>query len=59
MFVRRFLGNHVGSPLVGGRVAVTVKDFGGVVTQKGINLVLALSAISVKEVGQVLSEPDN
>jgi hypothetical protein len=31
MFVSRFLGNDLGSPLVGGRVAVTVKNLGGVV----------------------------
>jgi hypothetical protein len=36
-----------------------VEDFGGVVAKKSIHLVLALSAISVKEVGQILSEPDN
>jgi hypothetical protein len=31
MFVSRFFGDYLGSPLVGGGVAVTVKDFGGVV----------------------------
>jgi hypothetical protein len=59
MFVRRFLGKHLGSPLVGGRVAITMEDLGGVVAEKGIDLLFTLRTISMKEVGQVLSEPYN
>lgn len=42
MFVASFLGDHLRSPLVGGRVAVTMKNFGGVVTEERVDLVLAL-----------------
>ena len=59
MILGRFLGDHLGSPLVGGGIGVTVKDFGGVVAEKGIRPCASLRAISVKEVGQILSKPNN
>ena len=57
MLVRSLLGNHLGRPLVGCRVAVAMENLRRMIAQERVNLVFAVATVGVQKVWQVLREP--